>query len=83
MVVYRIATALVDERQCAEVEGRDVGLGSMVEADTEAAVVAAQDHCFASDLDNIHSYWREDTRSIVGDPREKAFAPLQTISEKP
>lgn len=59
----------------------DVDLGSMAEADTEAAVAAVQDHYFVPGLDNTHSYWKEDSRSIVGDPLEKAFAPLRTISE--
>lgn len=83
MAVYCIAIALAGERQCAEVEDMDVDWGSMVEADTEAAVAAVQDHYFVSGLDNIHSYWREDSRSIVGDPLEKAFAPLRTIFETP
>lgn len=61
----------------------DVGLGLMAEADTEAAVAAVQDHYFVSGLDNTHSYWREGSRSIVGDPLEKAFVPLQTIFETP
>lgn len=61
----------------------DVGLGLMVEADTEAAVAAGQDHYFVSGLDNIHLCWRENSRSIVGYPPEKAFAPLQTISGTP
>lgn len=59
----------------------DVGLGSMAEADTEAAVAAVQDHYFVSGLDNTHSYLREDSHLIVGDPLEKAFAPLQTRFE--
>lgn len=83
VVVYCIAIARAGERQCAEVEGKDVGLGSTVEADIEAGVAAVQDHYFVSGLDSIHSCWREDSRSIVGDPLEKAFAPLRTIFETP
>lgn len=83
MVVCCIAIAPAGERQCAEAEGMDVDLGSTAEADTEAAVAAVQDRYFASDLDNTHSYWRKGSHSIVGDPPEKAFAPLQTIFETP
>ena len=61
----------------------DVDSGSMVEADTEAAVAAGPDHYFVSGLDSIRSYWREGSRSIVGDPLWKAFAPLRTIFETP
>ena len=60
----------------------DVDLGSMAEADTEVAVAAVQDLCFVSGLDDIRSYWREGSHSIVGDP-QKVFAPLQTIFETP
>lgn len=74
---------LAGERQCAEVEGMYVGLGSTVEADTEAAVAAVQDHCFVSGLGNAHSCWEKDIRSIVGDLQEQAFAPLWTNSETP
>lgn len=83
MAVLCIATARAAERQCAEVEGTDVGLDSTVEADTEVAVAAAQDHYFAFGLDNNHSYWREDSRSIADDPRERTFSPLRTIFEPP
>ena len=55
VVVYCTAMARAGERQCAEVGGTDVGLGSMVEGDTEAAVAAVQDHCFVYD---IHRYWK-------------------------
>lgn len=77
------AIALAGERQCAEVEGMGVDLGSMAEVDTEAAVAAVQGHYFVSDLDDIHLHWKEDSRSTVRDPPEKAFAPLPTIFEKP
>lgn len=80
MEVYCIATVLAGERQCAEVEGMDVGLDSMAEADTEAEVAAVQDHYFVSDLDNIRSHWREDSRSTV-DYLQKVFAPLRTMFE--
>ena len=83
VVVYCIAIAQAGERQCAEVGGMDVGLGSMVEGDTEAVVAAVQDHCFVFGLDDIHQYWKEDNHLAVGDPREKAFAPLRTIFETP
>lgn len=83
VVVYYIAIALAGERQCAEVEGMGVDLGSMAEADTEAAVAAVQGHYFVSDLDDIHSYWKEDSRSIVRDLQAKAFAPLRTIFAMP
>ena len=59
----------------------DVGLDSTVEVSTEAAVAAVQDHCFVSGLDNIHLYWRENSRLVVDGPRERAFAPLQMIFE--
>ena len=55
----------------------DVGLGSTVEADTEAAVAAVQDHYSVSGLGNDHSCWEKDIRLIVGDLQE-AFAPLWT-----
>ena len=55
----------------------DVGLGSTVEADTEAAVAAVQDHYFVSGLENAHSCWEKDIRWTVGD-LQKAFAPLST-----
>lgn len=83
VVVYCIATALAGEHQCAEVGGMAVDLDSTVEASTEVAVVAVQDHYFVSGLDNIHSHWREDSHSIVGDLLKKAFAPLRTIFETP
>ena len=75
--VYYTAVVLAGEHRCAEVEGMDVGLGSTVEADTEAAVAAVQDHYFVSGLGNAHSCWEKDIRSIVGDLQE-AFAPLWT-----
>ena len=81
MVVYCIVIAPAGERQCAEVEGMDVGLDSKAEADIEAAVAAAQDRCFVSGSDNTHSCWRQDSRSIVHVPREGVFAPLLTIFE--
>lgn len=52
----------------------------MAGADIEVAVAAVQDHYFVFGLDNIHSYWREDSRSIVGDPLGRAFAGLQTTT---
>ena len=79
MAVYCIVIARAGERQCAEVEGMDVGLDSTVEADIEAAVAAVQDRCFVSDSDNTHLCWRQDSRSIVDVPQEGAFAPLLTI----
>ena len=61
----------------------DVGLGSTVEADTEAAVAAVQDHCFVSGLGNTHSCWEKNIRSIVGDLQAEAVAPLWTELETP
>ena len=81
VAVCCIGIALAGERQCAGVEGTDVGWDLAVEADTEAAVAAAPDHYFVSDLDNIRLYWRKDSRSIVDDPQERVFAPLRTIFE--
>lgn len=78
-----MALALAGEHQCAEVEDMDVGLGSMVEVNTEAAVAAVQDHYSVSGLDRIHSYSGEGSRSIAGDPLEKAFAPLRVVFETP
>ena len=81
MAVYCSATARAGERQCAEAEGMDVGLDSRVEVNTEAAVAAVQEHCFVFGLGNIRLYLTENSHSIVDDPRERAFAPLQTIFE--
>lgn len=83
MAVLCIETARAAERQCAEVEGTDVGLDSTVGVDTEAAVAAAQDHCFAFGLENNHSHWMKYSRSIADDPQERTFSPLRTISESP
>ena len=83
MAVCCIATARAVERQCAEVEGMDVGLDSTVEADIEVAVAAVQDQYFVSGSGDIRLYWSEDSRSVVDDPRERTFAPLRTIIEPP
>ncbi len=53
MVACYIAIGLAGERQCAEVEGMDVGLDSTVAVDTEVVAAAVQDHYFVSDLDDI------------------------------